>query len=74
MRHVQSIMRQRALDGSNVDKGDPSKVFNYETIESRVMFDHMYSFEKIPKKSFVVTNTDFGQLDFPINEMMFVMP
>ncbi|KAL7610158.1 hypothetical protein Lser_V15G11463 [Lactuca serriola] len=74
MRHVESIMRQRALEGLNVDKGDPSKVFNYETIESRVMFDHMYSFEKIPKKSYVVTNTDYGQLDFPINEMMFVMP
>ena len=74
MRHVQSIMRQRALDNSKVDKGDPSKVYNYETIESRVMFDHMYSFEKVPKKSYVVTNTDFGQLDFPVNEMMFVMP
>ena len=71
---MESIMRQRALEGSNVDKGDPLKLFNYETLDSRVMFDHMYSFQKIPKKSFVVTNTDYGQLDFPINEMMFVMP
>lgn len=55
-------------------KGDPAKHYNYETIEATVAFNHMYSFEKKPKQSYVVTNTDVCQLDFPINEMMFIMP
>lgn len=37
------------------------------------MFDHIYSFEKIPKKSYVITNSDSSQLDFPMNDMMFIM-
>ncbi|CAI9277340.1 unnamed protein product [Lactuca saligna] len=74
MRHLQSIMTLRAQDPSNIDKGDPSKQYKYEKIDARFIFDHMYSFEKIPKKSYVVTNSDSSQLDFPMNEMMFIIP
>ncbi|CAI9262583.1 unnamed protein product [Lactuca saligna] len=72
-RKHQSIMAIRAQDPSKHDKGDPSKQYNYESIEDKVMFDHIYSFEKIPKKSYVVTNYDSSQLDFPMNDMMFIM-
>lgn len=30
----------------------------------------MHSFSKTPKKSYDIMNTDFNQLDFPINLMM----
>ncbi|CAI9263004.1 unnamed protein product [Lactuca saligna] len=68
MIHLQSIMTLRDQDPSNLDKGDLSKQYNYEATEARVMFDHMYSFEKIPKKSYVVTKSDLNQLDFPMNQ------
>ncbi|KAL7592159.1 hypothetical protein Lser_V15G33908 [Lactuca serriola] len=74
MRLVQSIMTQRASDPPGMNKGDTSKHYNYETIEAKVAFNHMYSFEKKPKQSYFVTNTNASQLDFPINEMMFIMP
>ena len=32
----------------------------------------MYAFEKKPRKSYATSNSDMCQLDFPINEMMFI--
>ena len=32
----------------------------------------MYEFEKKPRRSYDVANSDRCQLDFPINEMMFI--
>ncbi|CAI9286377.1 unnamed protein product [Lactuca saligna] len=71
---VQSIMRQSASDPPGLNKRDPAKHYNYETIKAKVAFRHMYAFEKKPKQSYVVSNPDMSQLDFPINEMMFLMP
>lgn len=34
----------------------------------------MSNFLKVPKKSFDIENSNFNQLDFPINHMMFVSP
>lgn len=50
------------------------KQYNYEIIEAKVLIDHIYSFKKILEKSYVVSNPDASQLDFPMNEMMFIMP
>lgn len=33
----------------------------------------MYLFEKKPKKSYSITNIDMKQLDFLVNEMMFII-
>ena len=67
-------MRQRESDPPSLNKGDPAKHYNYEKIEAKVAFNHMYAFEKKPKQSYGVSNADMSQLDFPINEMMFLMP
>lgn len=32
----------------------------------------MYEFEKKPRKSYAIENSDLNQLDFPINEMLFL--
>ncbi|KAL7617007.1 hypothetical protein Lser_V15G03290 [Lactuca serriola] len=72
LRQVQSIMRQRANDPPTMNKGDPAKLYSYETIESKVMGSHLYEFEKKPRRSYDVANSDRCQLVFPINEMMFV--
>ncbi|KAL7609544.1 hypothetical protein Lser_V15G13888 [Lactuca serriola] len=72
MRQVQSIMRQRAGDPPSINKGDPAKLYSYETIESKVVAREMYEFEKKPKRSYDIANSDHCQLDFPINEMMFI--
>ena len=32
----------------------------------------MVNFLKVPKKSFDIENSNFNQLDFPINHMLFV--
>ena len=69
---VQSVMALHAQDPPGLEKGDPTKQYNYETIEAKVTFDYMYSFEKVPNKSCVVTNIDASQLNFPVNE--FIMP
>ncbi|CAI9294418.1 unnamed protein product [Lactuca saligna] len=50
MRLVQSVMTLRAQDPVGLEKGDPSKQYNYETIEAKFMFDHMCSFEKFKAK------------------------
>ncbi|KAL7612549.1 hypothetical protein Lser_V15G06652 [Lactuca serriola] len=72
MRQVQSIMRQRASDPPSMNKGDPTKLYSYETIESKVVGREMYEFEKKPKRSYDIANSDNCQLDFPINEMLFI--
>ncbi|KAL7604851.1 hypothetical protein Lser_V15G19577 [Lactuca serriola] len=72
MRQVQSIMRQRASDPPSMNKGDPAKLYSYETIESKVVGREMYEFEKKPKRSYDTANSDHCQLDFPINEMLFI--
>ncbi|KAL7587313.1 hypothetical protein Lser_V15G40383 [Lactuca serriola] len=72
MRQVQSIMRQRASDPPSMNKGDPAKLYSYETIESKVVGREMYEFEKKPKRSYDIVNSNHCQLDFPINEMLFI--
>ncbi|KAL7607148.1 hypothetical protein Lser_V15G19426 [Lactuca serriola] len=72
MRQVQSIMRQRASDPPTMNKGDHAKLYSYETIESKVVGREMYEFEKKPKRSCDIANSDNCQLDFPINEMLFI--
>ncbi|KAL7609165.1 hypothetical protein Lser_V15G10960 [Lactuca serriola] len=72
MRQVQSIMRQRASDPPSLNNGDPAKLYSYETIESKVVCREMYEFEKKPKRSYDIANSDHCQLDFPINEMLFI--
>ena len=67
-------MRQRASDPPGLYKGDLAKHYNYEMIKAKVAFNHMYAFKKKPKQSYVVSNADMSHLDFPINEMMFLMP
>ena len=32
----------------------------------------MYEFQKTPRKSYAIENSDMNQLDFPINDMMFI--
>ena len=71
-RQINSILRQRQNDPLSINKVDPTKPFCYETIEDIVFIDIMHDFKKIPKKSFDTENTNFNQLDFPINEMMFI--
>ena len=65
-------MRQRAIDPPTMNKGDPAKLYSYETIESKVLGNHLYEFEKKPRKSYDVVNSDRSQLDFPMKEMMFI--
>ncbi|KAL7604923.1 hypothetical protein Lser_V15G18161 [Lactuca serriola] len=72
MRQVQSIMRQRASDPPSMNKGDPVKLYSYEMIDSKVVGREMYEFEKKPKRSYDIANSDHCQLDFPINEMLFI--
>ena len=72
MRKVQSIMRLRVGDPPTMNKGDPEKLYSYETIESKVVGVEMYEFEKKPKVSYDIANSDKCQLDFPINEMLFI--
>ncbi|CAI9294571.1 unnamed protein product [Lactuca saligna] len=42
LRIVQSIMTQRDNDPKGMDKGDPAKHHNYETIEANVAFNHIW--------------------------------
>ena len=71
-RQIQSILRQLENDPHGLDKGYPSKHYCYENIEALVVTREMHDFEKIPKKSYATENTDFNQLDFPNNKMMFM--
>lgn len=71
-RQIQLILRQRANDPPGLHKGDPMKHYAYEHIEALVVTGEMHDFEKVPKKSYNTRNTNFNQLDFRINHMMFV--
>lgn len=46
--------------------------FCYETILDIVFNGLMHDFEKAPKKRYDTENTDLSQLDFSVNEMMFI--
>lgn len=39
-------------------------------IEEIVSFEKPEHFHKVPKKSYEAENSDFNQIDFPINHMM----
>lgn len=54
-----------------MNKGNPDKYFNFEYIEATVLSGKMHSFHKVLKKSYEIEDTNFNQLDFPINLMMF---
>lgn len=71
-RQIQSIQRLRENDPPFMEKEDPKKLYNYENIEARVSYNPMHFFEKKPKKSYSIENSDISQLDFPVNEMMFI--
>ena len=71
-RQINNILRQWQNDPPSLDKGDPTKPFCYKTIEDIVFNGIMHDFEKVAKKIFDTKNTDFNQLDIPINEMMFI--
>ena len=47
-RQIQSILRLRENDPPHMDKGDPKKLHNYENIEAKASYNHMYAFEKKP--------------------------
>lgn len=68
---IQNILRQRQSDPPGLEKGHPMKHYCYETIKALVFNWIMYEFEMVPKKSYVTENSEFNQLDFPVNEMMF---
>ncbi|CAI9270136.1 unnamed protein product [Lactuca saligna] len=72
-RQIQNILRLRENDPAGMEKRDPKKLSSYKNIKARVAFNHLYAFEKKPKKSYSITNTDMNQVDFPINKMMFIM-
>lgn len=71
-RQINSISRQRQGDPPGLDKGDLTNQYYYETIEKIVSLRNMYDFEKVPKKSFDIINTNFNQQDIPINQMIFI--
>lgn len=71
MKQLNSIMRMRSNDPPYLKKGDPNKVWDYETIES-VTYGEVNDFDKSPRKSYVIEDYDFNQLDFPVNHSMFI--
>ena len=71
MRQLNNIMRQRKDDPINLNKGDPNKVWNYELIKSLTFSEDEDCMVK-PRKSYATDNTQFNQLDFPVNYSLFV--
>lgn len=71
-RKIQSILSQRQSDPPGLEKGDPTKHYCYDTIKASIFSRVIHEFDKVPKKSYATENTDFNQLDFPMNEMMFM--
>lgn len=65
-------MRQGQSDPPGLNKDDHSKYWCYETNEQVVSSRKMHDFRKFPKNSYEIENSDFNQLDFPINHMMFI--
>ena len=60
IRLVHNIMTQRVRDPPGMNKCDPSKHYNYETIEANVVSGFMHEFSKVPKKRFDIENSDFN--------------
>ena len=65
-RKISSVLRQQANDPPGLNKVDPNNKWCYETIEI-VVIGKNEEFRKMPKMSFAMENSDFNQLDFPIN-------
>lgn len=72
-RQINNILLQIENDPPCLNKGDPNKHWHYETIEY-VVLGKNDKFLKRPKKSFEIGNSEFNQLDFPINHMLFTSP
>lgn len=70
-RHIQSILRQHASDPLGLNKGDPTKLYQYEYIEALTIIGEMHDFAKVPRRSYGTVNSTMNQLDFPVNRMMF---
>lgn len=60
-----------AGDPPCLKKAGPCKQYCYETVEQTVSSENIHDFEKIPKRSYEIKITNFNQLDFSINHMMF---
>ena len=43
-----------------------------KNIEAMVVYGEMHDFEKVPRKSYAIENTNLNQLHFPFNKMMFM--
>ena len=71
-RQINSILRLRQSDPPGLNKGDSSKNWCYETIEQVFSSGMMHDFGKFLKKSYEIETSDFNQLAFPINHMMFI--
>lgn len=70
MKQLNSIMRIRANDPRGLGKVDPNKVWCYETIEN-VAYVEVNEFDKQPKKTYALKDSNFNKLDFPFNHSMF---
>lgn len=71
-RQIQSILGLRQNDPPNHNKGDPRKLHSYENIKARVAYNEVHHFEKKPRKSYSIENSEMNQLDLPMNEMMII--
>lgn len=72
-RQIASIPRLRQNDPLHLNKGDPKKLHSYENIEASISFNEMYEFEKKPRKSYSIENSDLNQLDFPSTKCCFLL-
>lgn len=71
-RQIQSILDQRENDPPGMEKGDRTKHYCPKYIEATTVTEEMDDFEKVLKKTFATENTDYNQLNFLINKMMFL--
>ena len=65
------MMRLRANDPPCLNKGDPNKVWCYETTESAT-YGKDDDFFVRPEKIYAIEDSDFNQLDFLFNHLMFI--
>lgn len=63
-------MNQRVNDPLGLNKSNPNKAWYYETTVIAVL-DQVDEFIKKPKKRYDIKNTNFSQLDFPMNHLVF---
>lgn len=63
MKQLNGIMRIRVNGPPGPDKGDPNKVWCYETIDI-VDYSEVYAFEKRSKKRYPIEDSNLNQLDF----------